>query len=64
MIHEDIQLSGSLKISGSFALPLAANTSSISNPLTGSIIIDQSDNNLAKIYNGTEWQLIASQSAP
>ena len=64
MQHEDIQLSGSLQISGSFALPLAANTSSISNPLTGSIIIDQSDNNKARIYNGTEWQEIASQSTP
>ena len=61
MIHEDIQLSGSLQISGSFALPLAVNTASISNPLTGSIIIDQSDNNKTKIYNGNEWKEIASQ---
>jgi len=60
MIHEDITLSGSLAISGSLILPRHASSDSAT-AATGSIYNDTTDN-VAKIYTGTEWQVIGEQA--
>ena len=62
MIHEDITISGSLSISGSFSLPTYASSSDYPSPQTGSMYNDTTDNQ-PKIYTGTQWKAIEVTSA-
>lgn len=61
MIHEDIQLTGSFQASGSFTLPNHASSDDYPNPNTGSMYNDTTDN-VAKLYNGTEWVVVGEQT--
>ena len=54
MIHENIELTGSFTISGSFNLPNHLSSASISDLRTGSIYNDTTDN-VVKVYNGNSW---------
>ena len=63
MIHENIELSGSLSVSGSFNLPLYASSTDYPSPKTGSMYNDTTDN-VAKIYTGTEWVTVGEQVTP
>ena len=60
MIHENIDVSGSLKVSGSFSLPKHA-SSATATALSGSMYHDTTDN-VAKIYTGTEWVTVGEQA--
>ena len=60
MIHENIELTGSFNISGSFVLPNHVNTASLVEE-TGSMYHDQVDGVL-KIYTGTQWVVVGDQS--
>lgn len=62
MIHENVDISGSLKVSGSFSLPRHA-SSTDATATTGSMYHDTTDN-VAKIYTGTEWVVVGEQAAP
>ena len=63
MKFEDIQLSGSLDISGSMVLPLHAEDSDISNPIIGDLYFNTVSQSV-KVYNGTDggWQVLADQT--
>ena len=63
MKFEDLQLSGSLDISGSMVLPLHAEDSDISNPIIGDLYFN-TVSQAVKIYNGTGggWQVLADQT--
>lgn len=63
MKFEDIQLSGSLDISGSMVLPLHAEDSDISNPIIGDLYFNTVSQSV-KVYNGTGggWQVLANQT--
>ena len=63
MKFEDIQLSGSLDISGSMVLPLHAEDSDISNPIVGDLYFNTVSQSI-KVYNGTGggWQVLADQT--
>ena len=63
MKFEDIQLSGSLDISGSMVLPLHAEDSDISNPIIGDLYFNTVSQSV-KVYNGTGggWQVLADQT--
>jgi len=62
MIHENIELTGSFSVTGSFNLPLYASSGSYPNPTTGSMYNDTTEN-IVKIYNGTQWIQVGSGSA-
>ena len=62
MIHENIELTGSFVVSGSFVLPNHPISSSV-NALTGSIYHDTTDN-IVKVYNGSQWVTVGEQTAP
>ena len=63
MKFEDLQLSGSLDISGSMVLPLHAEDSDISNPIIGDLYFNTVSQSV-KVYNGTGggWQVLANQT--
>ena len=63
MIHENIELTGSFTISGSFNLPNHESSASISDLRTGSIYNDSTDN-VVKVYNGNSWVTVGEQTAP
>lgn len=56
-------LNGDTTTSGSFTLPQHPTSSSISNPNTGSIYHDTTDN-IVKVYTGTQWQVLGEQTTP
>ena len=62
MIHENIELTGSFVVSGSFVLPNHPNTGSVS-ALTGSVYHDTTDN-ILKVYTGNAWETVGAQTAP
>ena len=62
MIHENIELTGSFVVSGSFVLPNHLTNASV-NALTGSIYHDTTDN-IVKVYNGSEWVTVGEQTGP
>ena len=62
MIHENIELTGSFVVSGSFVLPNHPISSSV-NALTGSIYHDTTEN-VVKVYTGNAWSIIGTQTAP
>ena len=65
MIHEDITISGSFLVSGSFTLPRVA-SSSLADATTGSMFYDTSQN-VVKIYTGeglTGYVAVGDQSVP
>ena len=61
MIHENIELTGSFVVSGSFVLPNHPNTGSVS-ALTGSVYHDTTDN-ILKVYTGNAWVTVGEQTA-
>ena len=61
MIHENIELTGSFTVSGSFVLPSHSGTGSVT-ALTGSMYHDTTDNVL-KVYTGTQWVTVGEQTA-
>jgi hypothetical protein len=61
MIHENIELTGSFTISGSFNLPNHISSASISDLRTGSIYNDTTDN-VVKVYNGSSWVTVGEQA--
>lgn len=54
MIHENIELTGSLEISGSFVIPLGDAADRESSPSTGSLFYNTASRAL-ETYNGNEW---------
>ena len=54
MIHENIELTGSLEISGSFIIPLGGDNDREGSPITGSLFFNTSSNAL-ETYNGNAW---------
>ena len=61
MIHENIELTGSFIVSGSFVLPSHPNTGSVT-ALTGSMYHDTTDN-ILKVYTGNAWKAVGEQTA-
>lgn len=61
MIHENIELTGSFIVSGSFVLPSHPNTGSVT-ALTGSVYHDTTDN-ILKVYTGNAWVTVGEQTA-
>jgi len=62
MIHENIELTGSFTVSGSFVLPNHSTTASLVEE-TGSMYHDSVDGVL-KVYTGTQWVTVGEQTAP
>jgi len=62
MIHENIELTGSFIVSGSFVLPSHPNTGSVSRT-TGSMYHDTTDN-ILKVYTGNAWVTVGEQTTP
>ena len=60
MIHENIELTGSFIVSGSFVLPSHPNTGSVT-ALTGSMYHDTTDN-ILKVYTGNAWKAVGEQT--
>jgi len=60
MIHENIELTGSFIVSGSFVLPNHSGTGSVT-ALTGSMYHDTTDNVL-KVYTGNSWVTVGEQT--
>ena len=60
MIHENIELTGSFTVSGSFVLPSHASSSAVYE--TGSMYHDTVDGVL-KVYTGTRWVIVGEQTA-
>ena len=56
-------LNGDTTTSGSLNLPQHPTSASISNPNTGSIYHDTTDN-VVKIYTGNAWETVGAQTAP
>jgi len=56
-------LNGDTTTSGSLNLPQHPTSASISNPNTGSIYHDTTDN-IVKVYTGTQWQVLGEQTTP
>ena len=54
MIHENIELTGSLEISGSFIIPLGGDSDRESSPITGSLFYNTASRRL-ETYNGNTW---------
>ena len=61
MIHENIELTGSFTVSGSFVLPSHASSSAVYE--TGSMYHDTVDGVL-KVYTGTQWVTVGEQTGP
>ena len=61
MRYHDIQLTGSLSVTGSLSIPNHPNTGSAT-ALTGSIYHDTTDG-IIRVYNGTQWQVVGEQTA-
>src|SRR6056300_1628876 len=61
MIHENIELTGSFTVSGSFVLPSHASSSAVYE--TGSMYHDTVDGVL-KVYTGTQWVTVGEQEGP
>ena len=59
MIHENIELTGSFTVSGSFVLPSHASSSAVYE--TGSMYHDTVDGVL-KVYTGTRWIIVGEQT--
>jgi len=59
MIHEDITLSGSLNISGSFIIPYGVSGYEPSSPLSGSLFFNTT-NKLLYVWNGS-WEIVGMQ---
>jgi len=62
MRYHDIQLTGSLSVTGSLSIPNHPNTGSATS-LTGSIYHDTTDG-IIRVYNGNQWQTVGEQTAP
>ena len=62
MIHENIELTGSFTVSGSFVLPNHSTAASLVEE-TGSMYHDTVDGVL-KVYTGTQWVTVGEQTAP
>lgn len=56
-------LNGNTTTSGSLTLPRHPISSSITNPNTGSIYHDTTDN-VVKVYTGNAWEVVGAQTAP
>jgi len=56
-------LNGNTTTSGSLTLPRHPISSSITNPNTGSIYHDTTDN-VVKVYTGNAWEIVGTQTAP
>lgn len=54
MIHENIELTGSLEVSGSFILPLGGDSDREGSPITGSLFYNTASRAI-EVYNGTTW---------
>ena len=63
MVYEDIEVSGSISISGSFSTPAYVGTGSYSSPRQGSMLYNTTDD-FTYVYNGTQWEVIGNQIAP
>ena len=61
MIHENIELTGSFTVSGSFVLPSHSSGSAVAE--TGSLYHD-SVNGILKVYTGTQWVTVGEQTGP
>ena len=61
MKYHDIQLTGSLSVTGSLSIPNHPNTGSAT-ALTGSIYHDTTDG-IIRVYNGTQWVTVGEQTA-
>ncbi len=61
MIHENIELTGSFTVSGSFVLPSHASSSAVYE--TGSMYHDTVEGVL-KVYTGTQWVTVGEQTGP
>ena len=60
---EDIQVTGSVFLTGSFTLPNHASSNDVSNLQTGSLYNDTTDS-VVKVYNGTSWVVVGEQDIP
>ena len=60
MIHENIELTGSFTVSGSFVLPSHSSGSAVAE--TGSLYHD-SVGGVLKVYTGTQWVTVGEQTA-
>lgn len=60
---EDIQVTGSVFLTGSFTLPNHASSNDVSNLQTGSLYNDTTDS-VVKVYNGTSWVVVGEQTGP
>jgi hypothetical protein len=60
MIHENIELTGSLDISGSFIVPYGTTSQRPSSPISGSLFYD-TDENILFVYEG-DWEAVGNQS--
>lgn len=60
MLYEDIQMSGSLDVTGSFVVPIGATASA--GEYTGSLVYDSTDKKLY-VWTGS-WAIIGAQSEP
>lgn len=61
MIHENIELTGSFTVSGSFVLPSHPSSSAVYE--TGSLYHDSVDG-ILKVYTGTQWVVVGEQTTP
>jgi hypothetical protein len=60
MRYHDIQLTGSLKVTGSITVPLYGADGDYPNANTGSMYHNTTDGNL-KVYTGNEWEVVGEQ---
>ena len=64
MRHHDIQLTGSVAVTGSFTVPVGTTDERPSNPKSGSLRLNTTLLGVAEIYNGNEWVTVGEQTAP
>lgn len=63
MRHHDIQLTGSVAVTGSFTVPVGTTDERPSNPKSGSLRLNTTLLGVAEIYNGNEWVTVGEQTA-
>ena len=60
MIYENVELSGSLDISGSFQVPYGVSGSEPTSPSSGSLFLNTTDEKLY-VWEGS-WEIVGAQS--
>ena len=62
MIYENVELSGSLDISGSFQVPYGVSGSEPTSPSSGSLFFNTTDEGLY-VWEGS-WEIVGTQVQP